>query len=282
MKKIAKLFLSVLLLLLPFSAASAHAEEYIYVIDDAGILTDQEHQYLEEYARSLSEQYEIGVYVVYTETMNGYADDEYARGTYMNYSLGWSEGKSGVLLAVAVEDRYYDTVSYGAAGDVFDTDVLDAIGENILPLFQDDQWADGAESYLLECEAVLSAGDYHYYVKEYPDDDIIDSTHADLTPEERRKQFFQYLGICFLISVAASLVINFVRRSRLNNLGIQRQARSYSIGGLKLTASNDLYLHTTRTVTHISRPDDSGPGGGGGGGSYHSSGFTSSSGGHHF
>lgn len=258
---------------IPFTPVQAKAP---HVIDEAGILSEDEKSELETLAQSYEDSYQIDIDVVFTKTMNGYSESSYAEYTYYNHSLGYGDGHSGVILAVAVEDRYYDTFSYGAAGDVFTTAVLDQLGNDVLPDFRDNNWADGAQTYMDSCGKILGEGQYHYYEPEYTDPEI-DRRIAETTPKQRMNTFLLKLPWAALGAIALSLLINFLRRMKLRNTGLQHGAAPYATSGLNLSVSQDYFINKTRSVQHINR-NNSGSGGSG----YHSSGGTHSSGGHHF
>jgi uncharacterized protein len=283
MKKLSLCFTAALLAL---SFTPVQADEP-YILDQAGVLSESEKTALEEQCQLLADTYQIGVYVVFTETMNGYDDYDYAEWTYYNNDLGWGDAASGVLLAVATEDRYYDTFSYGPAGDVFSTSVLDELGNLVLDNFRSDDWQGGAETFITACSMILEEGDYHYYEPTYTDP-IIAGPGSQLSVEEQRAQVLETLKNCLPIiaaaSLAAALLINFLRRGRMSNVRTNKEAAGYAAGGLDLEQSNDYFINITRHVVHVDRDSSSSSGGGGGGGghSYHSSGGVHSSGGHHF
>lgn len=259
---------------IPFTPVQAKAP---HIIDENGVLSEEDKSALEELAQSFEDTWQIDVDVVFTKTMNGYSESAYAEYTYYNYTLGYGDGHSGVLLAVAVEDRYYDTFSYGAAGDVFTTSVLDQLGNDVLEDFRDNKWANGAFTYLNACGNVLSEGNYHYYEPEYTDPEI-DRRIAETTPKQRMDEFLHLLPIAGLAAVTLSLIINFLRRRKLRNTGLQNSAAPYATSGLNLSVSQDYFTGKTRSVQHIDRSSGSG----GSSSGYHSSGGTHSSGGHHF
>ncbi len=280
MKRTVKVLISLIILpiILSFTLLSVHGEGS-YVIDDAGVLTSSEQTQLEQAAEEVAQENEIGIYVVFTDTMHGYSDSDFAEYTYYNYGLGWGNGKSGVLLAVAVEDRYFDSFSYGAATDVFTTAKLDDLNDTVLSYFADDDWAGGAEAYLDEATSIVENSNYTYYERTYTDPEI--NQHlVNTTPEQRRSQFLSYLPWAAIGAAVLSLIINLVRRNALNNTGIQRNAGIYQDKKLDLEVYQDYFMFRNRSVRHIPRSQ---PGsGGGGGGGYHSSGGMHSSGGHHF
>ncbi len=279
MRKLRPLLLSLLIvpLLLSCTLLTVQAEGS-YVIDDAGVLSSSEQNSLEQTAASISQTNEIGIYVVFTDTMHGYSDSDFAEYTYYNYGLGWGNGKSGVILAVATEDRYFDSFSYGAATDVFTTSQLDDLNNTVLDYFRNDDWAGGAEAFIGEAASIVENSDYTYYEPVYTDPAI--SQHlVETTPEQRKKQFISYLPWAAIAAAAMALIINLVRRSALNNTGIEKTAAIYQDKKLDLEVYQDYFMFRNRSVRHIPR---SNPNGGGGGGGYHSSGGMHSSGGSHF
>ena len=91
----------------------AHAEAKIdYVTDTAGILSEDSRAALNEQARAISEQTGCGVYIVtvddYTRYVKGSIED-FSEAVYRNYELGEGEGKDGVLLAMSMNERDYDS-----------------------------------------------------------------------------------------------------------------------------------------------------------------------------
>ncbi len=251
-----------------------------YVIDEAGVLSSEEIQELNDKAEQISEQLECGVYVIFTDSMKGYSDSQFAKGIYLNYGLGWGDGKSGVLLAICTDPGYEDCTAYGAAADVFTTSQLDALNDLVMESLYSRDWYSAAESFISEAESILRSSDYTYYEPEYTDPEI-DARTTQTTPEQRRQEWLNTLPLAALISLAIALVIAFAMRSQLKTTGRKREAGNYiSRNGMHLTTVQDYFMYRQTSRTRI--PRNNGGSGGGGGGGYHSSGFSSSSGGHHF
>ena len=78
-----------LLFVLPLPAKAADA----YVIDEAGMLTNEQVLALNELAEEISLRQECGVYVIITKDMHGYRESNYAQGIFMNYDLGYDRGE---------------------------------------------------------------------------------------------------------------------------------------------------------------------------------------------
>lgn len=261
-------------LFFPISASGS------YVIDEAGVLSSDELQELNRKAELISEELECGVYVIFTGSMKGYSDSQFAKGIYVNYSLGWGNGKSGVLLAICTDPGYEDCTAYGAAADVFTTSQLDDLNDLVMESLYSRDWYSAAESFINESESVLRSSGYTYYEPEYTDPEI-DARTAQTTPEQRRQEWLNTLPLTALISLAIALIIAFAMRSQLKTTGRKREAKNYiSRNGMHLTAMHDYFMYRQTSRTRIPRNNGSGSGGGGGG--YHSSGFSSSSGGNHF
>lgn len=250
-----------------------------YIIDETGVLTSNEQTELEQAASQTAQANEIGIYVIFTDTMHGYSDSDFAEYTYYNYGLGWGKGKSGVLLAIAVEDRYFDSFSYGAATDVFTTSQLDTLNSIVLDYFRDDDWYGGASAFLNRAADIVENSNYTYYEPVYTDPPISDHL-VETTPEQRKNLFLSYLPVAAITAAALAFLINMLRKRSLNNTGLQNSAALYQDKKLDLEVYQDYFMFRNRTVHHMPR-NTSGPGGGGSGG-YHSSGGMHSSGGSHF
>ena len=269
------------MLTMSWSLLPVHSEGS-FIIDDAGVLTTEEYSTLEQAAEEICTANEIGIYVVFTDTMHGYSDSDFAEYTYYNHGLGWGDGKSGILLAVAVEDRYFDSFSYGAATDVFTTSELDNLNDIVLDYFRNNDWNGGAQAFLNQAASILENSDYAYYEPVYTDPPI--SQHlVETTPQQRKEQFFSYLPWAAIAAAVLAFIINLVRRQALNNTGIQKNAGIYQNKKLDLEVYQDYFMFRNRTVRHVPKPpQDSGSLNGGSGATYHSSGGMHSSGGHHF
>lgn len=249
------------------------------VIDEAGVLSSDELQELNNKAEQISEELECGVYVIFTDSMKGYSDSQFARGIYVNYGLGWNDGKSGVLLAICTDPGYEDCTAYGAAAEVFTTQQLDDLNDLVMESLYSRDWYSAAESFINEAESILRSSGYTYYEPEYTDPEI-DTRTAETTPEQRKQEWLNTLPLAGIISLAIALIIAFVMRSRLKTTGTKKEARNYiSRNGLHLAAAQDYFMYRETSRTRIPRNNDSS---GGGSSGYHSSGFSSSSGGNHF
>lgn len=295
MKRLINCFLSALLLSVTVLPVQAANNTYVY--DEASVLSSTELSDLNSVAREISETYECGIYVVYTTDLHGYSEDDYARNIYVEYDLGYGEAAEGVLLAIAVDDRYYDTESYGNAGLVFDYDTLEEFSNNgITPYLSEDAWADAGYSFIYDCETALSDSDYSYPERNadgtynqpvYNDSTLeytggVGVTGAKSFTDKLRYFWSDVLPYAAIIGFLVALIYALINAKKLKNTGVAYSANEYiPKGGMKITGSRDRYLRTEHHRIRIHHDDDRG-GGGGGGHSYSGGGFSGGGGGHHF
>ncbi len=273
-------FLLLILLPLPTKAAAA------YVIDEAGILSNEEIMELNKLAEEVSLRQECGVYVIITDDMHGYSESKYAQGIFMNYDLGYDrgdhEGASGVLLAISYRYSYFDCTAYGAASGTFTTSKLDQLNDLAYDHLTVNDWYGCAENFIKECDSMLTSSGYTYYVPEYTDPEISHNTVVT-SPAQRRNRWLGYLPFAGVLSSAVGGISIFAMKGRNKTTGVAKDANRYIIeNGVKLSVARENYTGTTRSVTTIHRDSGGGGSSSGGGHSYHSSGFSSSSGGRHF
>ena len=271
-----------LLFVLPLPAKAADA----YVIDEAGMLTNEQVLALNELAEEISLRQECGVYVIITKDMHGYRESNYAQGIFMNYDLGYDrgdkDGASGVLLAIAYDESYFDTIAYGAASGTFSTSKLDRLNDIAYDYLSSGDWNGCADTFIRECDNMLTQSGYTYYVPQYTDPEI-DHTTVVTSPAQRRQKWLGSLPLAGLFSSAISAISVFVMKGKNKNIGIKKEADNYIIqNGVNLTVAHEQFTGKTRSVTHVHRDSGGGGSSGGGGHSYHSSGFSHSSGGRHF
>ncbi|MBR4457042.1 MAG: TPM domain-containing protein [Solobacterium sp.] len=268
-------------LFFPVKTEAANA----YIIDETGQFTSQELLELNQIAEEISLRQKCGVYVIVTKDMHGYRESNFAQGLFMNYDLGYGEGEgaSGVLLAVSLENAYFDCTAYGAAAKTFDSRRLQNLNDIVYSHLANRDWTGAVKAYLKQCDSDLTSTGYTYYVPQYTDP-AINTTTVTTSPAERRSKWLSYLPFEFIGSGLISSLFVGLMKSKNKNVKVAVTADQYVINnGVKLNVSLDQFTGKTRSITRIPR-DNGGGGGGGGGGShtYHSSGFSSSGGGRHF
>ena len=255
-RKLGCLFLALVLLLGLTTLAFAEGEQLPYVIDAAGLLTQEEAASLESMAQEVSQKYGCGVYVV---TVDDYTDydsrgvNDAAYTIYHQYSLGEGADRNGAMLLLSMRDRDWATFFYGPAAEyAFDAYGQEKLEESYLDYFHENDWYGGFSGYINEC------GNYLYLA-------------AQGTPVRASK----LVPILIVVAIACliAIIVCGILRGMMKSVSKKTEAGNYvSAAGLKLTQSTDQYTHTTTLERHIDRGSSSGSGSGsssysGGGGS---------------
>ena len=95
----------------------------IYVIDNAGMVSQETKDKLLQYGKTLDDKYGAQVVVVTIPTLNGMNIDEYANNLFRTWGgVGSREKNNGVLVLISKEDRKFRIeVGYGLEGKLTDS-----------------------------------------------------------------------------------------------------------------------------------------------------------------
>ena len=245
-----------------------------YVFDEAGLFSESELAELNAQGANLAQRYNMGVYFLTTDYMNGLANPsssertDYATAYYRKHSLGLNptDGKSygdGIMFVLAKASRDYVTIAYGQGSYSFSDAGIEAIENAVLDNISDhrDNWYGAASTYYREVGSQLDYYDRH------------GKAQQPIGLFGYLIRFAIVLGIPALITF---LVINSWR-SAMKTAREQSEASQYlDPASLQVTRSDDEFVNTSLIVTPKPKDSDSGGGGWGGGGG---GGFSSSGGG---
>ncbi len=249
-----------------------------YVIDDYKLFSDEQRTALEAKATQLAEQYNMGVYLLVVDKMNGLDNPTSAQRTnfatsfYRAHGLGLNKNGNdygdGIMLVLAVKSRDYVTIAYGQGSYSFSDEGIEAMEEAVKDELKSDDWVDGAEAYYSKIGEQLE----YYSVKGEP-----------WTEPDPLSFFLKILAILGIPAGAAFTKING-EKSAMKTAREQTGASSYlDAGSFELTHSDDQFVNTSLTVTPRPKETDHDSGGGGfGGGGWGGGGgggFSSSGGG---
>ncbi|MBQ9492966.1 MAG: TPM domain-containing protein [Oscillibacter sp.] len=242
----------------------AAAFEGAYVLDESGILSDEEARTLEDQAASMAQTYQFGVYLVTVDDFTDYGfDDVYdcAVAFYEQSELGFGDDYDGELLFMSMSNRKYALVYTGYGDTAFTELGRDQLEEAMLDCFRNDDWYNGFKQYMDWSEYLLSeaangepvgwdeSGDYH------PND-------ADYDDGPGLFEILIFVGVPLLISgvVCGMLALQLV------TVHEAAEAREYAVeGSLQIRAKSDRFTHATETRVKIESDSD-------GGSSHHSGG----------
>ena len=265
MKKRVLLLALCLVLLCGVLPLRASADNWAYVTDLAGLLSDDQLTALENQAAQVSETYQCGVYILTVDDYQNYFDGsvyEFAKAIYREYDLGWGAGKDGELLVLSMADRDYALIAYGDFGNYAITDYGNSqLVNGFLDNFRSNDWYGGFADY------VSMSGSF---LRQARNGNPVDVSRSDSGPGFGT--FLVILAIACLISG----VICLKMKGKLKTAVEKSEATAYiANNGVLLTTQLDQFTHTT--VERVALNDDSDRGGGGGT-TVDSGGFSGSSG----
>lgn len=255
-------FLIILLTSAMMFAPAAFAAE-TNLVDDAGLLSEADFEYVKNYIEDISESRQFDIVVVTTEgysqsDITAFADDFF---DYNGY--GYGEGRDGVIFAIDMLGRQFVLTTSGSG--------IDAI-------------TDYGEEYIYDqLEGDIRAGDYRsafttgfadsvvYLLNEYEAGNVYDIPAGDgdydpgyTEPEETKANMATLIGTSLIFGLIVGLFSSLRHKSALKTVRKQYQANNYARqGSLVLTAEKDRYLYTNVVVRpKPEKPKNSGSGGG--------------------
>lgn len=234
MKKLISFLLAAALMLLLGLTAYA-AEPDSFVVDTAGILTQQELSNLNEEAAFYSDAHDFGIYILVVED---YIDLPWSGGIeavtkrlYQDLDYGIGSSRSGILLLLSMKERNYALHVYGDVYEAFTDHGHDYLTKEFLNDLADDSWYDGFSDYITTSAYMLEQAENGEPVGENP-------PHA------------RTFGIiaCVLLGFLTALIVTSVLKAQLTSVSQKAEAGDFKAGeGLQLSVRTDRYTHTTRT-----------------------------------
>lgn len=240
------------------------AEAFSFVVDEAGLLTQDEIAILEEKAADLASLYDIQAVILTVDSLNGnrpqdYADDYYDQSGY---------GDDGVLFLLAMTEREWYISTCGTVIYALTDYGIQQVGEGVVPYLADEQWYEGFSYFLDSLPVYLDAFESGAPIDGYADFSG-DYYHGD---QEEILYYEEEFTPSFLFSLLCGIVISgvvvFIMRLSMNTKRAQRCAGEYvKDGSWNLTQHRDVFLYSNVTKTRKQDP----PKNTGGGSSVHRS-----------
>lgn len=245
MKKLC-IVLALLLCLMPVLSVSAEEDHPARLIDDAGLLTEDEQVALADYLDTISIDLNVDVAIVTVTSLDGKTAQEYADDFY-DYNGYGMDGNDGILLLVSVdgETRNFAYTTTGVAEYVFSDSAMDRLDDAFLPSLRALEYNDAFWKFAESCNEII-------YSVLYTEDGTL--PEADTGTES----FLPGPG-WVLLSLAIGIVLAFVvmagYKAVLKTVRAQAAANSYvRRDSMQLTMDRDLFLY--RTVTATPKPKD--------------------------
>ncbi len=236
------------------------------VVDNAGLLSEEERQLLEARLSEISDKYSADIVVVTEDYIGSATPTEYADDFFDYNGYGRGENRDGALLLISMEDRDWYVSTSGSCIDSISYSIIE---KHILSDLSDGNYYDAFTGYADICEKMLdksSSGDGNY-------------SDSDYSREYLKYQLPKLIIISLVIGMIISFLIMIKYTKQLKTVRAQTKADSYVVkGSLDVRVAKDIFLY--RTVSRVRRQtDNSSSGRGGGGGGIHTSSSGSSHGG---
>lgn len=248
MKKVIAILMAVMLC--AALAVTAFAAQNPTIRDHADLLTASEEKKLQKKLDQIGEEYNVYLYVLTMESINGSPSLDYAEMMFWSNGLGYGEDQDGILLLVSMEERDWAIYTNGVGHDAVSNSEADEIGNRIAPLLKDEEYAAAFETFAEECE-------------EYIDIEINGAPFP----------FLKVLFISLAVGAVVALIVTGIMKGQLKSVRMKAGASDYvRPGSMKVTLANEFFLY--RTVTRRAKPKSSSSSGGGGGGGSRSGGSS--------
>ena len=255
--------LGAVLIILSAMASAAFARAPL-VVDNAGLLSDEEISTLTDRAEKIAYQYGIDTVVYYTDTLGGLEISEFADRVWRNG--GYSDDCS--IFVLAMREREYYLYNCGKASTVVTDFGSFYIDDKVIPCVSDGEYYKAAGRYL-----TYNAEFYSHYEKTGSAYDIDDK------PNELKMLLISLFGNTGIGLLLAGVPLRNQKKS-MNSVQAQKNAGQYAVRSMSLSVRNDRLVNKYINKVPIPRVESTGgpPGGGGHGGTT----FHTSSSGHSF
>ncbi len=273
-----KIFVSLILCLalIMGMGLSASAAGIGFVTDTAGILSAEDAAALEEQAKTVSEFYGCGVYIVVVDDYKNYVKGsiaDFSEAIYNSYALGMGDERNGILLSLSMAERDYDLCAYGDFAHYAFTDYgKNKLSETFLDNFRSNDWLGGFNDYIANSISLMDMA---------KQGNPLDTVVYEDVPEQPGWDAFE-IAIIVAVSSIIALAVCAVFAAQMKTARSQSYAMNYVAEGRpQLRIKTDRFINRSVVRTRV-RQDDDGPraGGGGrpGGTSINSGGFSHKSG----
>lgn len=232
-----------------------------HVTDAVGLLSNEEIMALEQQAGQIEDSYGCAPYILVVEDFRVYEDTtdifEAGMNLYERWELGHGPEKNGLLLILSMAERDYALVTYGSVTHQAFTDYgQDALCEQFLDNFRNDDWAGGFRDYLDGCAWLLEQAK-----NGTPYD--VDTAPKGFSP------------LILVIPLVLALAVCLVLTAQMKTAKRKTEAGDYMVqGGAEMRVVQDIFTHRTVTRQVIQSENK----GGGGGTTINARGFSGKSG----
>lgn len=272
--------LIIMLMLMTYSAfALSSYNDETSLIDQAGVLTDDEEIKLEEMIGqfTLTNKLDLAIILIDDESFTSPKND--AENFYNDTKMGYGDTENGLLFYINFATRDFYMIAKNLGKDIYPNYDIDNITSAISGDLSSGNYYDALKSYINLCDGYAKA----YYKNINKSDSNIDSSNHsqdtnvydnyDYTDNSNTNISWKTEAIIFGIGLLISLLVILGLRASMNTAKSATYAGNYIIpGSFKLYRESDKYLYSRTSRTAKPKENSSSSSGSGGGSS--SSGFS--------
>ena len=273
MKKLFSIALIALLIAaLAIPAFAEESEEFYYVIDTVGLLSDSEFYALEERAEGISDRYQLAVRIVVVDNYTDYGRGgiwDVAETLWFDNELGYGDTGNGVMLLLSMDDRDYDLRSFDDARDVLTDYGILQVEDEFLSDLGSNNWYLGFSHFLDAVEDIFESAANGEVVDGYVDYDYYNGTSQTYT----RKSGATPGRLAAILGIPSAIAGIFcgTQSAKMKSVHKKHEASQYvEPNSMNLSIVQDIFTHTTETRRKIETQSGSSSGGG-----FHSSSHSS-------
>lgn len=221
------------------------------VVDNAGVLTEEELAALNAHADEVSEAQQCDVSVVFVSGTDGKDIKNFAFDFYDYNGYGYGVNDDGVMLVVDVTGRNYQCITHSFGAYAFTDAGQEYADDYYVPHLSDNDWNGAADEFITVADRLLTSA----------------RNGAPVDTDNMPKESFNPLIILvdLVIGFVLALIPVGAMKRQLKSVGEKRNAASYvRRDSFRLVRSSDRFVR--RYVTKVARPKENNNSHGGGGG----------------
>ncbi len=233
------------------------------LVDDAGLLSDDQNSELLFNLERISNEYECDVAIITVSSLDGYSSDSFADDYFDYNGYGYGESFSGILFLVSTEHRDWAISTYGKAFDIFNDYNQEKLMEKVLNYLSDDMYYEGFCEFAFYCEELL---------KTHNQGGVVVSDNYFYNTEKTQVISLETIAVSVAIGVVTAFIIVLIMKMQLKSVKPNDRANEYiRNGSFTVTGQRDIFLY--RNIIRTAKPKNNNSGSRG-----HSSSRTGSSG----
>ena len=244
MKNMIKKILVVFIIAIISISVIASADEY-RVIDNANLFSSDEKVNLESSIRNIADQYNIDAVIVTENNIGNKKTSEYADDFYDQHGYGYDDEYSGILLLIDMGNRELYISTTGKCINYFTDERLDNIEDKIYAYLSQQNYYQGAESFLNGVTTYMEAG--------------IESNQYTYDSESALKE--QRIKAALIAFLAATIIPGIICFLIAHGYGSPKSERAnvyIKEGSLNFLSKKDQFITTHTTKTKIQTNNNSG------------------------